>query len=185
MGGISQPQFLITSLNIFNNLFSFSCYRFGRVQSVKILGKKNEDESSGGAATVAFMDIKSANIAFNAEHKFEDRVLRTNYYDPSAFEGGGQSVQAASAASVTASRLHQEDTASTGPSVGGVQSRLSSEDHYESPIRSSHGGYSVGGVREFGYRTPGTRYPEDGYGTPRQRLVRTTGYRTQGYTQDK
>ena len=136
---------------------------------------------------MAFMDIKSANIACNAEHKFEDRVLRTNYYDPSAFEGGGgQSVLTASATSATASRLHGEDSASTGPSVGGVQSRLLSEDHYESPIRSSHGGYSVGGVREFGYRTPGTRYPEDGYGTPRQRLVRTTGYRTQGgYTQDK
>jgi hypothetical protein len=159
--------------------------RFGRVQSVKILGKKGEDESGGGAATVAFMDIKSANIAFNAEHKFEDRVLRTNYYDPSAFEGGGQSVQSASAASLATSRLHQEDTASTGPSVG-VQSRLLAEEHYDSPIRSSHGGYSVGGVREFAYRTPGTRYPEDGYGTPRQRLVRTTGYRTQGgYTQDK
>jgi hypothetical protein len=164
-------------------------FRFGRVQSVKILGKKNDDgpDCIGGAATVAFMDIKSANIAFNAEHKFEDRVLRTDYYDPSAFEGGG-SVQtstslatSASSVGLNSSRLHTEETPSVTPSIGGVQNRLLSED---SSVRSSHGGYS--GVREFGYRTPGSRYPEDGYNTPRQRLVRPTGYRTQGgYSQEK
>ena len=34
------------------------------------------------SSTVAFMDIQSANKALSVEHKFEDRVLRTNYYDP-------------------------------------------------------------------------------------------------------
>ena len=38
--------------------------RFGRVQSVKILGHNKDDDHGGGeAATVAFMDIKSANKA--------------------------------------------------------------------------------------------------------------------------
>ena len=186
-----------TFKNKISNLFFIFYFRFGRVQSVKILGKKSEDDcSSGAAATVAFMDIKSANIAFNAEHKFEDRVLRTDYYDPSAFEGGGPSVQTSSATSVSSvglnsSRLHPEETGScpsgTPSSGGGVQNRLlPPEDYHDSPIRSSHAGYSGGGVREFGYRTPNARYPDDGYGTSRQRLVRTPGYRTQGgYPQDK
>lgn len=35
-------------------------------------------------ATVAFMDIKSASKAHTAEHKFDDRVLTTEYYEPSS-----------------------------------------------------------------------------------------------------
>jgi len=160
-----------------------SSFRFGRVQSVKILVKKGDDGIDGGAATVAFMDIKSANIALNTEHKFEDRVLRTNYYDPSAFDGGVATPS--SAASASSSRLHSDDSAPSA--VGGVTpgSRHLPEDHYDSPsIRSSHGGYPG---RDFGYRTAGSRYPtDDGYNTSRQRLVRTAGYRTQGgYSQDK
>jgi hypothetical protein len=159
-------------------------FRFGRVQSVKILGKKSDDVGDGsGAATVAFMDIKSANIAFNTEHKFEDRVLRTDYYDPSAFDGG---LSSSAASCVTpSSRLHPEETLNAGGATTGVGNRHLSEDHYESPsIRSSHGGYSG---RDFGYRTAGSRYPtDDGYNASRPRLVRTTGYRTQGgYSQDK
>ena len=160
-------------------------FRFGRVQSVKILVKKGDDIGDGsGAATVAFMDIKSANIALNTEHKFEDRVLRTNYYDPSAFDGGQATPSSASAASASlnSSRLHSEEssTAAVGVTAGG---RHLSEDHYDTPpIRSSHGGYPG---RDFGYRTtPGSRYPpDDGYNTSRQRLVRTAGY--SGYSQDK
>lgn len=54
------------------------------MQSVKILGH-NKDEEGGEAATVAFMDIKSANKAHSVEHKIEDRLLKTDYYDPSSF----------------------------------------------------------------------------------------------------
>ena len=45
--------------------YSYSFFsRFGRVQSVKILGHNKDDDHGGGeAATVAFMDIKSANKA--------------------------------------------------------------------------------------------------------------------------
>lgn len=35
-------------------------------------------------ATVAFMDIKSASKAHTSEHKFDDRVLTTEYYEPSS-----------------------------------------------------------------------------------------------------
>ncbi|XP_058445864.1 protein split ends isoform X3 [Malaya genurostris] len=34
-------------------------------------------------ATIAFMDIKSAAKAHTAEHKFDDRILTTEYYEPS------------------------------------------------------------------------------------------------------
>ncbi|XP_055640208.1 protein split ends isoform X2 [Toxorhynchites rutilus septentrionalis] len=33
-------------------------------------------------ATIAFMDIKSASKAHTAEHKFDDRILTTEYYEP-------------------------------------------------------------------------------------------------------
>ncbi|XP_055542224.1 location of vulva defective 1-like isoform X2 [Wyeomyia smithii] len=36
-------------------------------------------------ATIAFMDIKSASKAHIAEHKFDDRILTTEYYEPSLF----------------------------------------------------------------------------------------------------
>lgn len=36
----------------------------------------------GVCATIAFMDIKSASKAHTAEHKFDDRVLTTEYYEP-------------------------------------------------------------------------------------------------------
>lgn len=181
---------IATTMVLMNSSFVFS--RFGRVQSVKILGKKGDDGGdNSGAATVAFMDIKSANIAFNTEHKFEDRVLRTDYYDPSAFDAGGllssssSSSTAASSVSLNSSRLHPEESLNTSGSSVGSGNRHLPEDHYDSSsLRSSHGGYSG---RDFGYRTAGSRYPaDDSYNPSRQRLVRTTGYRTQGgYPQDK
>jgi hypothetical protein len=36
------------------------------------------------AATVSFMDIKSAAKAHTAEHKFDDRLLTTEYYEPTS-----------------------------------------------------------------------------------------------------
>lgn len=39
------------------------------------------------AATIAFVDIKSASKAHLAEHKFEDRLLTTEYYEPSSMLG--------------------------------------------------------------------------------------------------
>ena len=57
---------------------------------MKILGHNKDDGDGGGeAATVAFMDIKSANKAHSVEHKIEDRLLKTDYYDPSSFNVPG------------------------------------------------------------------------------------------------
>ncbi|XP_073961566.1 spen family transcriptional repressor split ends isoform X2 [Choristoneura fumiferana] len=67
--------------------------RYGRVQNVKLLGRtENASALAGGSAisgcgicaTVAFMDIKSASKAHNAEHVLEDRTLTTEYYEPAA-----------------------------------------------------------------------------------------------------
>lgn len=52
----------------------------------------------GICATIAFMDIKSASKAHLAEHKLDDRVLTTEYYEPSTMQlhnsnvtaGGGE-----------------------------------------------------------------------------------------------
>ena len=70
-------------LNVF---YSTLCSRFGRVQSVKILKQKGGGDHHGldacTNATVAFMDIKSANKAHSVEHKLEDRPLRIDHYNP-------------------------------------------------------------------------------------------------------
>jgi hypothetical protein len=42
----------------------------------------NINHNIGVCATIAFMDIKSASKAHTAEHKFDDRILTTEYYEP-------------------------------------------------------------------------------------------------------
>ncbi|XP_014262503.1 protein split ends isoform X3 [Cimex lectularius] len=67
--------------------------RYGRVQSVKLLGRSSKDEenSSGGVcATVSFMDIKSAAKAHHSEQKLDERVLTTEYHEPAAIPGPSQ-----------------------------------------------------------------------------------------------
>ncbi|XP_050298121.1 protein split ends isoform X2 [Anthonomus grandis grandis] len=60
--------------------------RYGRVQSVKLLPRVSEEKTGEVqmACTVAFMDIKSAAKAHNAELKIDDRTLNTEYYEPVA-----------------------------------------------------------------------------------------------------
>lgn len=65
--------------------------RYGRVQNVKLLGRTDNvttavvaGGTSGVCATVAFMDIKSASKAHNAEHVLDERTLTTEYYEPAA-----------------------------------------------------------------------------------------------------
>lgn len=64
---------------------------YGRVQNVKLLGRTESTSAptttgavSGVCATVAFMDIKSASKAHNAEHVLDERTLTTEYYEPAA-----------------------------------------------------------------------------------------------------
>ncbi|GBM64141.1 Msx2-interacting protein [Araneus ventricosus] len=76
--------------------------RYGKVQSVKILPQKEEE--SGFCATVAFIDIKSASKAHNADNKIDDRTLKTDYYQPPA-----------SSTSSSAIYIHERDDALVRP----------------------------------------------------------------------
>ena len=140
-------------LNVF---YSTLCSRFGRVQSVKILKQKGGGDHHGldacTNATVAFMDIKSANKAHSVEHKLEDRLLRTDYYDPSnsnsyntnsnsTTTGGSSGATGSTSSSASLnSRLHSEDGPGPGPGPGGGgSSGVSGSDLYnENHNRSSH-----------------------------------------------
>ncbi|RWS29871.1 protein split ends-like protein [Leptotrombidium deliense] len=56
--------------------------RYGKVQSVKILGRSKNEESNNNqcpavCATVAFIDIRSAEKAHKAENKIEERTFTT------------------------------------------------------------------------------------------------------------
>ena len=147
--------------------FSFP-FRFGRVQSVKILSHKKESEDGGEAATVAFMDIKSANKAHGMEHKMEDRLLRTNYYDPSTFDVNSTASSSIcdrnNTASTASPRVTNPEDCGPGPGgglIGGGSGASVSGDLHDTTTssRSSHGG------RDF--RSSGSssnRYEDPPYG---------------------
>ncbi|KAG5674969.1 hypothetical protein PVAND_004913 [Polypedilum vanderplanki] len=68
-----------------------SCSVSNNVSSSNQSSGGNNSSSSGSitvCATIAFMDIKSASKAHLAEHKFDDRILTTEYYEPSAMQHG-------------------------------------------------------------------------------------------------
>lgn len=54
------------------------CFRYGKIQSVKLHGKKNATDEII-SATVAFIDIRSASKAHNSENRLENNVLNTEY----------------------------------------------------------------------------------------------------------
>ena len=58
--------------------------RYGPVQSVKPLPGNDGAGEAPTAVTVAFMDIKSACKALQTPHKLEERVLKTDFYDPAS-----------------------------------------------------------------------------------------------------
>ncbi|KAL1418557.1 hypothetical protein MTO96_005595 [Rhipicephalus appendiculatus] len=53
--------------------------RYGKVQSVKI-----RRDADGVCATVSFIDLRSAAKAHVAENKLDERLLKTEYYEPPA-----------------------------------------------------------------------------------------------------
>lgn len=71
-------KLLLWSNNIDYLFFYF--FRYGRVESVKILPKRGSE--GGVAAFVDFVDIKSAQKAHNSVNKMGDRDLRTDYNEP-------------------------------------------------------------------------------------------------------
>ena len=58
-----------------------SAFRYGKIQSVKLL-----EAGSDGKPTciVAFMDIKSASKAHNADNEIEGALVHTQYSEPTA-----------------------------------------------------------------------------------------------------
>ncbi|KAA0200764.1 hypothetical protein HAZT_HAZT006324 [Hyalella azteca] len=68
---------------------------YGPVQSVKHLNgpsdssdasnnnASNNNNGGGNCYTVAFVDICSAAKAHKADHRIDDRILKTTYYEPS------------------------------------------------------------------------------------------------------
>lgn len=64
----------ITSCSILSNVSSSNQSSYNGMPAIGI------------CATVAFMDIKSASKAHLVEHKFDDRILTTEYYEPTAMQ---------------------------------------------------------------------------------------------------
>ena len=106
------------------------------MQSVKLLssgssGGNNEDVggcSSGGVcATVAFVDICSASKAHKHDHRLEDRLLKTTYYEP----------QLSALATATSSGSSSSSCSYSGGGSGGnSSSHLHRQDLYTSSAPS-------------------------------------------------
>ena len=126
---------------------------------MKILSHNKDEE--GEAATVAFMDIKSANKAHSIEHKIEDRLLKTDYYDPSSFMDSNCDQRNSSP------RVTPEDC---GPGPGGGSGNNGSND-FNDNSRSSHNNNSSS--RDF--RGSSSRY-EDSFNS-RQSSRSSRSYR--------
>ena len=111
---------------------------------------------------MAFMDIKSANKAHGMEHKMEDRLLRTNYYDPSSFDV--TSICDRNNTTSTASpRVNPEDCGpgpggGVGGGSGGNGSAPGDLHDTTTSSRSSHGG------RDFRSGSSSNRYEDSPYG---------------------
>ncbi len=94
---------------------------------MKLLSKSHgspscPDGAGGGggeSASVSFMDITSACKAHSVEHSLEDRVLRTDFYDPtSGGHGGGGSANGPESVSATGAGGSDQTAAAA------IQSRL-------------------------------------------------------------
>lgn len=67
------------NINISNNEYNNNCNSSNNSNSTT-----NSNAKVCICATVSFMDIKSASKAHQAEHKLDDRILTTKYYEPSS-----------------------------------------------------------------------------------------------------
>ncbi|XP_076358509.1 LOW QUALITY PROTEIN: uncharacterized protein LOC143251056 [Tachypleus tridentatus] len=142
--------------------------RYGKVQSVKILAKKDEDTSTV-AATVAFIDIRSAAKAHNADNKIDERTLKTDYYEPPV---------SSAASSATCIYIHEKDNALgrpgappyTTPRTPRYPHCVPEERSYERP---SHYYDRLGEREPYIRRTVGIGYHDD------------EGYQARGRTRDR
>ncbi len=111
------------------------CFRFGRLQSVKILNKhhgfhasSSSDATSPGGnggvpeatASVSFMDITSACKANNTTHVFEERMLKTEFYDPNSGGHGYAHGHSASSNANSTSSGSSSSSSSSSLSLGAV-----------------------------------------------------------------
>ena len=79
---------------------SLCVYRYGKIQSVKILPQKENERTT--SATVAFMDIKSASKAHNTDNNIDAVRIITEYSEQ----------QPASGSTVTITRSLEADPSS-------------------------------------------------------------------------
>lgn len=82
-----------------NVVLRLCTYRYGKIQSVKLLPQKENERTS---ATVAFMDIKSASKAHNTDNNIDAVRIITEYSE----------AQPASGSTVTITRTHEGDPSS-------------------------------------------------------------------------
>lgn len=111
----------LPSINVYSECLtprSHLC-SYGPVQSVKQL---SGDESGGQCCTVAFVDICSAAKAHKADHRIDDTILKTTYYEPSvtSLTASGHYVSSsATSAATSATNGSSQQQQGVGGSTGG------------------------------------------------------------------
>ncbi|XP_066153414.1 protein split ends isoform X3 [Euwallacea fornicatus] len=132
---------------------------YGRVQSVKILPRTPEEKTGEVqmACTVAFMDIKSASKAHNADLKIDDRTLNTKYYEPAAIPS----------AAAPLSGTPPPYSTSTSPGATRFPNGHGSSDEHGFPDSSGDAGSRFYDRQGSGVGAAPTTAPEGGSGTCR------------------
>lgn len=100
------------------------------MQSVRLLSRETSSCNNDYSATIAFNDIKSAAKAHNAENKIEERVLKTNYYEPPANS-------TSSTIYIHESRGDSLNDQCSNPGSSTTNQNVSSQTPTTQPIRSS------------------------------------------------
>lgn len=133
--------------NNINNNNNISCHHGGAGKGTELhqfTGLSCNVSSSsipaiGICATIAFMDIKSASKAHIAEHKFDDRILTTEYYEPSTMQLHNSNASNEGGCNLVVNNKTSENNVIVAGDIKQETHSIASHGRYTSTSSSSHG----------------------------------------------
>ncbi|XP_077167134.1 msx2-interacting protein isoform X2 [Paroedura picta] len=152
-------------------------FRYGRVESVKILPKRGSE--GGVAAFVDFVDIKSAQKAHNSVNKMGDRDLRTDYNEPGTIPSAARGLDDTVSIASRSREVSGFRGGGGGPTYGPPPSLHAREGRYERRLDGASDNRERAYEHSaYGHHERGTggfertrHYDQDYYRDPRERTL--------------
>uniref|UniRef100_A0A8D0TVN3 Msx2-interacting protein n=1 Tax=Sus scrofa TaxID=9823 RepID=A0A8D0TVN3_PIG len=162
----------------------FIFFRYGRVESVKILPKRGSE--GGVAAFVDFVDIKSAQKAHNSVNKMGDRDLRTDYNEPGTIPSAARGLDDTVSIASRSREVSGFRGGGGGPAYGPPPSLHAREGRYERRLDGASDNRERAYEHSaYGHHERGTggfdrtrHYDQDYYRDPRERTLQHGLYYT-------